>query len=356
MKSTKASHPQGFIVRPHLLQGKRLSGGQPTRFTTRHFCTTAYHRTVGNGEPLRNGSRFKHCLANCKSTIWQLKAKHKSAKAKKIGLRLYFNKATTLFTLQQMESRRISAKHKLLQMHFESRVGHIGGNLSALDILLCLYHDVMNEDDQFVLSKGHAAGALYVVLWTLNKLSDDDLRQFHQDGTLLSGHPAPSGVPGIIFATGSLGHGFGLASGLAHSNLIQMRSRRVFCLTSDGEWNEGSSWEALIYSAHRGFSNLVLIVDENGLQGFGKTREVANIEPISERFRSFGVTVLEVDGHDSNQLQKALQHVPQRGPLIVIAKTIKGCGVSFMENCVDWHYLPMSEDQYATALRELEKK
>ncbi len=161
------------------------------------------------------------------------------------------------------------ARLRLLRMHFESGVGHLGGNLSALDILLCAYHQAMTPDDVFILSKGHAAGALYVTLHTLGLLSDDDLRTFHKDDTLLSGHPPPVGIAAIPFATGSLGHGLSLAAGLALAKKLKNEPGRVLCLTSDGEWNEGSCWEALAFSVTRELDNLLIIVDANGLQGFG---------------------------------------------------------------------------------------
>jgi transketolase len=246
------------------------------------------------------------------------------------------------------------AKLRLLQMHYESRVGHIGGNLSALDILLGLYHFILGQDDLFVLSKGHGAGALYVTLWSIGALTDDDLREFHQDGTRLSGHPPAVGIPEIVFATGSLGHGLGLACGLALGKKLKGQPGRVFCLTSDGEWNEGSSWEALIFLTQHKLDNLVLIVDCNGLQGFGTTREVANLEPTSEKFHAFGMDVLEIDGHAIQDLLSAVNQSHSR-PLAVVAKTIKGCGVSFMENRMEWHYLPMNAEQYELACKEVEQ-
>ncbi|MGA3318774.1 MAG: transketolase [Candidatus Korobacteraceae bacterium] len=249
---------------------------------------------------------------------------------------------------------RRKAKLRLLQMHYESGVGHLGGNLSALDILLCLYHFVLRKDDLFVLSKGHGAGALYVALWSIGALTDDDLRQFHKEGTRLSGHPPAFGIPEIVFATGSLGHGLGLACGLALGKKLKGEAGRVFCLTSDGEWNEGSCWESLIFLTHRGLDNLTMIVDCNGLQGFGTTREVANLEPLSEKFRAFGMDVLEVDGHAIQDIHAAVNQGHSR-PLAVVAKTIKGCGVSFMENQMEWHYLPLSAQQYELACNEVKQ-
>jgi len=249
---------------------------------------------------------------------------------------------------------RRKAKLRLLQMHYESGVGHLGGNLSALDILLCLYHFILRRDDLFVLSKGHGAGALYVALWSTGALTDDDLQQFHKDGTRLSGHPPAVGIPEIVFATGSLGHGLGLACGLALGKKLKGEPGRVFCLTSDGEWNEGSCWESLIFLTHHRLDNLILIVDCNGLQGFGTTREVANLEPLIEKFRAFGIDALEIDGHAMENLHAAVAEC-HSGPLAIVARTVKGCGVSFMENQMEWHYLPLNAQQYEQARNEVQQ-
>jgi transketolase len=244
------------------------------------------------------------------------------------------------------------AKRRLLEMHYQSGVGHIGGNLSALDILLCLHHEVMSPNDVFVLSKGHAAGALYVTLWTLGRLSDDDLGQFHRNGTRLSGHPPVTGIPEILFGTGSLGHGLGLAAGVALGKRFQGQPGHVFCLTSDGEWNEGSAWETLIFARHQRLANLTLVVDQNGLQGFGTTREVADLAPLSDKFRAFHVPACEIDGHNPTALRNALApHTPV--PRVVVAQTHKGCGISFMQDRLEWHYLPLTAAQYQQALHEL---
>jgi transketolase len=243
------------------------------------------------------------------------------------------------------------ARLRLLEMHYHSKVGHIGGNLSALDTLMSLYHYRLGPDDGFVLSKGHAAGALYVTLWTMGLLSDEDLRHFHGEGTRLSGHPPLKGVPEVIFATGSLGHGLSLAAGLALGKKLRGEPGRIFCLTSDGEWNEGSCWEALIFLAHQKLDNLTFLVDMNGMQGFGSTTQVANLGSLADKFRAFGVKTLEVDGHDLNSICAALDC--GEGPLAIVAKTTKGYGVSFMENQMAWHYLPMNEEQYQQAVLEV---
>jgi transketolase len=250
---------------------------------------------------------------------------------------------------------RCKLKLRLLQMHYENKVGHIGGNLSALDILITLYHFVLRDIDLFVLSKGHSAGALYVTLWSVGKLKDEDLATFHKDATRLSGHPPAAKIPEITFATGSLGHGLGLASGLALGKKLKGYEGRVFCLTSDGEWNEGSSWESLIFLVHRRLENLTLIVDCNGLQGFGRTSDIANLEPLTEKFRAFGMDTVEVDGHNLLAMRDALLCCTGR-PRAIVARTRKGCGISFMEDRWEWHYLPLDAEQYERACQEVKQQ
>jgi len=245
----------------------------------------------------------------------------------------------------------LKAKLRLLQMHFESGVGHIGGNLSCIDIMMALYHNVLGPLDKFVLSKGHSAGSLYVTLWSLGLLTDDDLKTFHKDGTRLSGHPPVHGIPEIPFATGSLGHGLSLSSGLALAKRLKGEKGRIFCLASDGEWNEGSNWEALIFAAHHHL-NVTLVIDMNGLQGFGKTIDIADLEPLAEKFRAFHIPTLEVDGHDVEAVAMALRQDGD-GPTVVVASTKKGHGVSFMEDSFEWHYLPLTKDSYREAVEQL---
>ncbi len=246
----------------------------------------------------------------------------------------------------------VAARKRLLRMHYESGVGHIGGNLSALDVLMCLYHTVLRPEDTFLLSKGHAAGALYIALWSRDRLADTDLQQFHRDGTRLSGHPPANGIADIPFATGSLGHGLALAAGLALGKKLKHEAGRVFCLMSDGEMNEGSVWETVIFARQQALDNLTFVVDLNGLQGFGTTKDVADLEPLAEKFRAFGLPTTEIDGHDSSAVSAALA-CRATGPHAIIARTVKGHGVSFMENKVEWHYLPLTATQYFQALEEL---
>ena len=256
--------------------------------------------------------------------------------------------------MESLQPLLLKTKKRLLQMHYESGVGHIGGNLSCLDSLMALYHRVLQKDDLFVLSKGHAAGALYATLWSLGRLTDDDLKLFHKDHTKLSGHPAPGWREEITFATGSLGHGFPLSCGLALGKKLKTASGRVFCLTSDGEWEEGSNWEALIFAVHHRLEALTVMVDWNGLQGFGTTKEVAGLGSIKEKFLSFGMPVEEIDGHDVKALEAAW-NAKTKGPRAIIAHTEKGRGVSFMKNRMEWHYLPLTEAQYHQALEEMDR-
>lgn len=245
------------------------------------------------------------------------------------------------------------ARRRLLEMHFHAGVGHIGGNLSALDALLVLHHEVMAPEDVFVLAKGHAAGALYITLWSLGKLSDEDLNTFHRDGTLLAGHPVAGWSKDIPFATGSLGHGLPDAAGMALGYKLQSQAGEVFCLTSDGEWQEGSNWEALIFAIHQRLTNLTILIDENRLQGFGTTQAVASMDPLEDRFKGFDIEVVSVGGHDHAAIRNTLNARGQ-GPRIVVLKTTKGHGVSFMENSMEWHYLPLNAEQYRIALREID--
>jgi transketolase len=248
-----------------------------------------------------------------------------------------------------------SARKRLLQMHFESGVGHIGGNLSALDAMLVIFHEFLDEKDIFILSKGHSAGALYIALWSIGKLAAEDLKLFHKDNTLLAGHPPANGIPGVSFATGSLGHGLSLAAGTALAFNLKRQNSRVYCVTSDGEWQEGSTWEALIFACHRRLSNLTILVDHNKLQGFGSTEEVASMAPLWEKLSGFDVDIQVINGHELDEIRSSLSLKSTR-PRIVVLKTVKGHGVSFMEHQMKWHYLPLTTEQFETAVIEIDSK
>jgi len=244
-----------------------------------------------------------------------------------------------------------AARIRLLRMHFDSGVGHIGGNLSALDLMLVVFHEFLRPADRFVLSKGHSAGALYVTLWSIGRLGEDDLASFHREGTLLAAHPPVAGIADVQFATGSLGHGLSLAAGTALGFRLKNEASHVYCLTSDGEWQEGSTWEALIFAAHQKLSNLTVIVDHNELQGFGSTGDVASMSRLWEKLAGFDIDVRLIDGHDPDALRAELRVASDR-PRVIVARTVKGRGVSFMEGRMEWHYLPLSAEQYDRAILE----
>ena len=244
---------------------------------------------------------------------------------------------------------------RLLKMHFESGVGHIGGNLSSLDAMMIIFHEYLKNEDKFILSKGHSAGALYTTLWSLGRLKDEDLKQFHKDGTLFPGHPPVKGIKDVQFATGSLGHGLSLAAGTALAFKLQANDARVICMTSDGEWQEGSTWEGLIFACHHRLCNLTIIVDHNNLQGFGSTTDVASMSPLWDRLQGFDVDIKVIDGHDPDAIRFVLEDQRQSIRLIVL-NTVKGRGVSFMENRLEWHYLPLTELQFRKAVDEIEAK
>jgi len=247
------------------------------------------------------------------------------------------------------------ARKRLLKMHYESGVGHIGGNLSCLDAVMLLYHEYIGPQDRFVLSKGHSAGALYTTLWSVGRLSDDMLAKFHKDDTLLAGHPPAAGIDDILFATGSLGHGLSLAAGTAKALKLKGQEGTVFCLTSDGEWQEGSTYEAMVFAAHHKLNNLKILVDHNGLQGFGRTGDVASMYPLAEKFAGFELDVQVVDGHDLEAIRRAVSARSNTCQLIVL-ETKKGRGVSYMEDRMEWHYLPLDKVQYEKAIQEIDAR
>jgi len=250
----------------------------------------------------------------------------------------------------------------VLEQSKRANVGHIGSCLSVADILAVLFADVLRVEspadpdrDRFILSKGHAALALYAALVGMGRLDAKALQTFCEDGSALGTHPETA-VPGIDFSTGSLGHGLSLGVGAALAARMQGSERRVFVLVSDAECNEGSLWEAVMFAAHHRLANLVAIVDLNGQQALGFTDDVLSLSPLADRWRAFGWDVQEVDGHDLGRLCDVINGLDPSGqaPHVLIARTVFGKGVSYMENKIAWHYKPMSDDEYLQALSELE--
>jgi len=241
-------------------------------------------------------------------------------------------------------------------------LGHVGGDLSVTDILTTLFFGVLDIDpanptkpdrDRLILSKGHCAAALYTVLARRGFFEESELGTFMKPLSRLNGHPNRRKVPGVEANTGPLGHGLPIAVGAAVGLKLQGLKSRCFCVTGDGELQEGSNWEAAMYAGHRKLGNLTAIVDRNGLQQGATTAETNDLTPLADKFSAFGWDVEEVDGHDHAQLLDVLAHRGHERPLFVLARTVKGKGVSFMENRVEWHHKVPSDEQVADALKEL---
>ena len=255
-------------------------------------------------------------------------------------------------------------RKKILQMAFRAKAGHIASALSIADILTVLYsgilkispNDYSNENrDRFILSKGHAVMALYATLAERGFFPEKDIENYCKDGSMMPGHSTKNSVPGIEVSTGSLGHGLPMACGISLAGKKDGKDYRVFVLMGDGEMDEGTTWEASLFAAHHKLDNLTLIVDYNKLQLFGKTNEVLNLEPLVKKLESFGWSVREINGHSHSEIESVLSIVPfeEGKPNAVIAHTIKGSGVSFMENKIEWHDKKLSQDDYYGAIEEL---
>jgi len=252
-----------------------------------------------------------------------------------------------------------------LEMTHLGKSSHIGSILSIADILAVLYENILQFDprkpkldtrDRFILSKGHSGAGVYAALAEKNFFLVDELKKHYSDGSIFSGHVSHKGVPGVEFSTGSLGHGLSVATGMALSAKLDKKTHRVFNVMSDGECDEGSNWEAIMFASHHNLDNLVAIVDYNKLQSIYSPKLTLNLEPFRSKWESFGWSVVEVDGHDHAELTDALQAESSGSgkPLCVIAHTVKGKGVSFMENNNLWHYRTAQEEEYKDAKKELE--
>jgi len=252
-----------------------------------------------------------------------------------------------------------------LKMTSAGSTAHIGAVLSMADIVAVLYGGVLRvnpsapdwpERDRFILSKGHAGAGVYAALAERGFFPVERLSQHCRDGSVFSGHVSHTGIPGVELSTGSLGHGLSVGAGMAYGAKLDSKRHRVVVLLSDGECDEGSNWEAILFAAHHRLDNLMVIVDYNGIQSLASVAETLELEPFAEKWRAFGWAVAEVDGHDHARLQEVLSAIPASAdhPTAVIAHTTKGKGVSFMENTVLWHYRTAKGDEYERALAELE--
>jgi transketolase len=243
-------------------------------------------------------------------------------------------------------------RRQIVEMVFRSKEGHIPSSFSIVDIIYYLYAHVLRVDpakpqwedrDYFILSKGHGCAALYAVLYKCGFLTEQQILSYSLKGSILGGHPDVTKVPGVEASTGSLGHGFPTAAGLALGLKIQHKTNRVFALLGDGECNEGTIWETALVSSKQALSNLVAIIDFNG-----SAAQILPVDPLSEKWRSFGWEVFEIDGHNEKELQSAIalcQQSVQNKPKVIIASTIKGKGVSFIEGHGKWHHrIPTQEE------------
>ncbi|KXZ40508.1 transketolase [Alkalithermobacter thermoalcaliphilus JW-YL-7 = DSM 7308] len=257
-----------------------------------------------------------------------------------------------------------NVRKNILEMIHEAKSGHPGGSLSAVEILTALYFDEMNIDpqnpkkedrDRFVLSKGHAAPVLYGVLAEKGYFPKQELMKLRKINSMLQGHPDMKGTPGVEMSTGSLGQGLSVACGMAMASKLDNAPWRVYALLGDGEIQEGIIWEACMSAAHYKLDNLVAFLDYNGLQIDGKNEEVMNIGPVADKFKAFGWNVIEIDGHDYDQIFAALDSARETvgKPTMIIAKTVKGKGVSFMENVAGWHGTAPTDEDLKKALDEL---
>ncbi len=267
-----------------------------------------------------------------------------------------------------MDTKALAKKIRIHVLNMTSRGGsaHIGSALSIVDILAVLYSGILNVDtkdpakldrDRFILSKGHAGAAVYATLAEIGFFPVERLKSHYQDGSDLSGHVSHKGIQGVELSTGSLGHGLSVGVGMALGAKMDGHSHRIVALLSDGECDEGSNWEAILFASHHRLDNLVAIIDYNKIQSLAPVAETLALEPFADKWKSFGWAVTEVDGHDHQQLKNELTALPAEvdKPTVVIAHTIKGKGVSFMENTVLWHYRCAKGEEYEAALKELEE-
>jgi len=251
-------------------------------------------------------------------------------------------------------------------MVFESQSSHIGSSLSIVEILVTLYYNILNietdiesywnriDRDRFILSKAHGSSALYAILAEKGFFPQNYLKKYYSDEGILPGHLDRTSVPGIEFSAGALGHGFSAAIGMSISYEQSKNSGKIFVLIGDGECNEGSIWEGAMLAAHLKLKNLTAIIDYNKIQSFGRTNDVINQEPIIDKWKAFGWDVIEVNGHDFSELISAFNK-PQNKPKMIISHTIKGKGISFMEDKLEWHYKSPNKEQLEIALKEIEE-
>ena len=265
---------------------------------------------------------------------------------------------------KQLSLKACKVRQHIIEGTFNAKSGHPGGSLSAADIITYLYFKEMRVDpknpkwedrDRFVLSKGHAAPALYGALAVKGFFPEDEIKNLRKPGSFLQGHPDMKGVPGVDMSTGSLGQGVSCAVGMALAGKVTGRDYRVYAVLGDGEIQEGQVWEAAMFASHKKLDNLIIFIDNNNLQIDGTMDEVNSPYPIPEKFEAFGWHTVEIDGHDFDQMEKAVEEAKsiKDKPTAVIMHTVKGKGVSFMEDQVGWHGVAPNAEQYENAMNEL---
>lgn len=255
---------------------------------------------------------------------------------------------------QDLLTKAYNIKQRFLAMYKMANAGHVGCSLSVSEIMTFVRFGWMKNSDEIILSKGHAAASLYSLLAEDGTLSEADIQTFYKNNTYLAAHPPVNKIKRIPFATGSLGHGLSIAAGLGIANKLKKTDKQIFCITSDGEINEGSTWEAALFIAHHNLTNVVWLIDRNHLQGYGRTEDVMKLEPLADKIRAFGFEVLEVDGHSFESLDRAKNKVQSsKLPVAIICNTTKGHGWKTYEDKVDCHYLPMKDDQYELVTTEV---
>ena len=238
---------------------------------------------------------------------------------------------------------------------YNAQSGHPGGALSCTDILVAIYFKLINEGDKVILSKGHASAALYAVLAEKGFFEREELKTFRKLGSRLQGHPSLHKIPGVDAPSGSLGQGLSIANGIALSFKLNKKENYVYCILGDGEIEEGQVWEAAMSSCHYKLNNVIAFLDYNKLQIDGSNDEVMKVAPVKEKFESFGWYVQEIDGHNFKEIISAVENAKKQDkPIMIIANTIKGRGVSFMENNVSWHGKAPNDEEYKRAMEELE--
>ena len=265
---------------------------------------------------------------------------------------------------KQLSLQACKVRQHIIEGTFNAKSGHPGGSLSAADIITYLYFKEMRVDpknpkwedrDRFVLSKGHAAPALYGALAVKGFFPEDEIKNLRKPGSFLQGHPDMKGIPGVDMSTGSLGQGVSCAVGMALAGKVAGKDYRVYAVLGDGEIQEGQVWEAAMFASHKKLGNLIIFIDNNNLQIDGTMDEVNSPYPIPEKFEAFGWHTVEIDGHDFDQIEKAVEEAKsvKDKPTAVIMHTVKGKGVSFMEDQVGWHGVAPNAEQYENAMNEL---